>query len=255
MCRRESKRAFFLGIGVNDLAALDTPQSREILPSLDFIWTRDNQSYELLARHLPDRTKLGLGADLANISLAKFFPNSIAQDEASTDAFVINVEDRSQLSPEAFERYISNSASSGAPKIRWICQESRELPISELTIYKNLSQQARSRLELALGNYQTASLAELVAPWKGIRRCLSTRYHGALIAAWTGSAPVAFCRNDKVRGLVQDLMLSECVSLKTVEHIESALASARPVEQNVLENLSRIARTMCQEFIARCTAA
>jgi hypothetical protein len=59
MCRREGKPAFFLGTGVNDLAALDTVESGEILSSVDSIWTRDNLSYEFLARHLPDRTKLG----------------------------------------------------------------------------------------------------------------------------------------------------------------------------------------------------
>jgi len=255
ICRRERKPAFFLGTGINDSAALGTPQSREILPSLDFIWTRDQQSYDLLASQLSGPEKLGLGADLANVSLAKFFPQPITANVTSPDAFIINVEETSQLSIEVLERYIADAAESGAPKIRWICQECRKLSISELTIYEDFfSQRTQRRLALGLSDYQMASLADLVAPWKGIRRCLSTRYHGALIAAWAGSAPVAYCRNDKVRGLVEDLALNECVSLKKAEHIESALDSARPVERTVLEKLSRQARDMCHEFLSRSAA-
>jgi hypothetical protein len=69
--------------------------------------------------------------------LAKLFPDRMVGEHISGDAFVINVEDPSQLSCEAFERHFSNST---APKSRWICQESRELSMSELTIYKKFSQ-------------------------------------------------------------------------------------------------------------------
>jgi polysaccharide pyruvyl transferase WcaK-like protein len=247
MCQRESKPVFFLGTGVNDLEALDTVQSRFILPSVDFIWTRDNQSFELLARHLPDG-KLGVGADLANISLAKLFPERVAGEEISSDGFVINVEDPLQFSSEAFERHIANSS---APKIRWICQESRELCLSEQTIYQNFSKAAQSRLELALVDYHAALLSELVAPWREIKRCLSTRYHGGLIAAWAGSSVVAYCRNAKVGGLVRDLKLSECSSLRRAEEIESALVAARPVEGGILKGLGRRALEMCREFVTR----
>lgn len=247
MCQRESKPVFFLGTGVNDLEALNTVQSRFILPSVDFIWTRDNQSFELLAQHLP-QSKLRVGADLANISLGKLFPEQIAGEEISGDGFVINVEDPLQFSSEAFERHIADSS---APRIRWICQESRELCLSEQTIYKNFSKLAQSRLELALVDYHAALLSELVAPWRGIRRCLSTRYHGALIAAWVGSSLVAYCRNAKVQGLVQDLKLSECFSLRKAEDIESALVAARPVEGGILGGLGRRALEMCREFMTR----
>ncbi len=73
----------------------------------------------------------------------------------------------------------------------------------------------RSRVQVRAPDYSKATLSELAGCWGAPETVVSSRYHGALVAAWSGARVVVIERNAKLAGLVKQLGLTSVKDLRT----------------------------------------
>jgi hypothetical protein len=243
ICRDRNKPAFFLGVGVNDKEALELPQTIEILRNAQHIWTRDRISAHQLSTLVPEN-KVTEGADLSNLFLSRVGRHSTK--ERNGLGFVINVENPQQVNIKIIDSVLLDWADD---PLVWLCQEVRNLPCSELTYYSQLGEPTRSRVALVIPDYGHGSLADFTSHWERIGRCLSTRYHAALVAAWAGSRIAIFPRSQKMVSLIHDIGCVCVNSLGSKRDIVCALGEAKPIERDRLRALESLAEEKCREFL------
>ncbi len=243
ICREWNKPAFFLGVGVNDQEALELPQTMEILRDAEHIWTRDHLSAQQLSRRAPEN-KVTEGADLSNLFLSRSCLRLTSERPGL--GFVIHVENPQQVDIGTIGRVLLEWPSD---PLLWLCQEVRRLPCSERSCYSQLDDLVRSRVSLVVPDYDHGSLAEFISHWRRVGTCLSTRYHGALVAAWSGSRVAIFPRSQKLFSLIQDLGCVCVSSLDSAEEIACALRTAKPVEDDRLRALAMLAEERCRDFL------
>ena len=87
-------------------------------------------------------------------------------------------------------------------------------------------------------DYGRASLDDLAACWGVPETVVTSRYHGALFAAWAGSRVVVIERNAKLTGIVDQLGLVSVGDLRAAAPLLDAMRSARPVERQRLTALA-----------------
>ncbi len=243
-CRRSRKPMLFFGIGVNDRAALAHPHTRTIVESAEHIWTRDAQSAELLAECCHPE-KLSVAADLAHVVMDRWAP---AASERGVLAFLVNFEACSAFRPEALNEVLEAGRTWQA---RWWVQEVRVLPGSEQDLYQRLREAERARLDVRISDYGRASLAEFISGWGRPEVVVSSRYHGALVAAWLGCRVLAIERNDKVAGLVSQLGLSSVQRFDRGVPIIEGIRSCGSVPRARLLQLAQCIQAAGRELCTR----
>ena len=232
-CRRFGKPMYFFCVGVNDLGAMENPATRAIVESAARIWTRDAQSARLLTAIVgPDR--VSSGPDLANVFFAR---RGFGGAEPGTVGFVLNFEDRSAFSAGALAEVIDRQIDH-ARRVRWCVQEVRTLSGSEWELLASLPASFRERLDVRAPDYGTASLDDLAACWGVPETVVTSRYHGALFAAWAGSRVVVIERNAKLTGVVDQLGLISVKDLRSAKQLLDAIHAARPVDRQRLAELA-----------------
>jgi hypothetical protein len=82
------------------------------------------------------------------------------------------------------------------------------------------------------------------APWK---LALSSRYHSSLAAAWSGAALSIYERNDKLRGIREELGAERCLTLSAGPEIVRALRDARTIDRTILQDCATRAGQMLHE--------
>lgn len=229
-CRHHQKPMLYFGVGVNDYGAMAFAKTRSIIEAADHIWTRDDQSATLLARVVPS-SRITVSTDLANVFFARRSRQSL---EAGTLGFLLNFEDASAFEASALVGVMDRVAM----KQRWLVQEVRRLDGSEWDLLARLPEAHRTRLEIRAPDYVSGSLSDLVECWGIPEVVVTSRYHGALLAAWAGARVVVIERNAKLTGLVQQLGLTSITDLRQPEPLIEAIALARPTDTGQLARLA-----------------
>lgn len=242
-CRQRGKPVFFLGCGIDYRADARRPEIRLLLDSARWIWTRDALSTTALERMGFSRATSA--ADLSHLVLRALPP---ARLEPHSSGFVCNFELAAHYSVEALTNLIAATAAA-ARAVPWLVQEVRALPGSELDIYRRLSAATRSLIELRQPEYGAASTTELIGSWGRPARLFSSRFHGAIVGAWSGSRVVVFERHQKLRGIAKDLGIISLSSMPDSRKLALAFERAEPVAQSVLDATADQAQRACTAFL------
>jgi polysaccharide pyruvyl transferase WcaK-like protein len=243
LCRRFRKPMFYFCVGVNDRAAMQHPVTRTIAAAAAGIWTRDRQSAALVGQI--NTGAVLEAADLANVFLASRTAPAV---EPGTIGFLLNFEDRAAFSAGALCEVLD--ATSPRPAC-WLVQEVRTLSGSEWELLTSVPSSHRSRLEVRAPVYSKASLTELAGCWGSPETIVTSRYHGALVAAWSGARVVVIERNAKLTGLVEQLGLTSVPDLQRAEPLLEALQMAQPVEATRLHALTAAVRDAGRQLAGR----
>ena len=246
MCRRLGKPMTFVGVGVGDAEALADDRARAVLDYATAVWARDQWSADAMSKAC-DARKVRLGGDLAHVWL-RAHPPRRSSPEPDVTGYVLNFEDPRQFRREALCALVESLPAS--QKQRWLVQEVRPLPGSEMELWSGLPGPCIQRLDLRKPDYAAGSVDDLLAPWGAPARVLSSRYHGALVAAWAGSRVVAIERSVKVSGLVSELELVGLPALHDAQAVRAALDRPAPVSKSALHALAARAAAGCAELLA-----
>lgn len=243
LCRKYKKPMFYIGVGVDEPAALENSQARNLLGNAIQFWTRDPRSAELILA-AGARTKVTAAADLAHIYFSSKAPLPIEQ---GTVGYVLNFEDLGQFDPRAF---CALSTQLAGYSQRWLVQECRMLDGSESAIYASLPSECKSRLELRAPDYQNGTIDAMLESWGSFQTLISSRYHACLIGAWAGARVVAVERSEKIRGLAAQFGIVSVPSLRDAGAVLNAIDRSRPIEHEQLLVLADRASRSCQELIS-----
>lgn len=242
MCKMLKKPMYMLGTGVGNKAALSNPKYQKLIDAVQCIWARDEMTAHLLAQQCKD--KVLPGADMANLFFARhtvrFCPKMIG--------YLIHFEDKQAFASLDLEHL------TGLLKEYshiWMVQESRCLLYSEKTLWQELPQQIKSCMTLAEPGPAESDLVSVLHAWKMPEVLLSARYHGSLLAAWSGSKVTILARNDKLRGLAQQLNLP-CIEVQEAVRLTDAEIQATGASTpERLKELVRLAEDSVQQWAER----
>jgi polysaccharide pyruvyl transferase WcaK-like protein len=241
LCRRYRKPMFFLCVGVSNRESLDEPVSQAVLDQVEHIWTRDRLVAEMLRSVCPSG-KITAGADLAHLCLSEEAPQRIDRDRLG---WVIHFDNTSLLHPPAVAAAIERLRER---QHCWLVQEIRELPGSELATLAALPETVRATLQVCLPDYGANAAANLPAAWPACGTMITSRFHGAMVAAWRGARVVVLERDDKLRGAAQTLGCKSLSSARDADELCAAIAASSPVERSLLEEQQDIAWRCCAAF-------
>lgn len=216
----------FLAIGVGNRSALQQPRFRQVIKAARHLWVRDEASYEALTSLAPGR--VSLAADLANI-LFRQSAASVSLEEGT--GLLIHSEQAPNQASMEMETWIQRQAQ----PCFWLVQEQRSLPGSEMARWEQMSAQTKHRLLRREPDWRAGSVEDILHTWPFPAQVISSRYHGALLAAWRGAALHILARNDKLSGL------AEALGLKALS-TDTVWTSAEPfqkVERSLLEQLAQ----------------
>lgn len=250
ICHHFRTPVYFLGVGAEGPEACHLPQTGRVLEQARHIWTRDELSAELLCEVTENRARITPAADLAHIYFDSL-PVSKTNHLADHVGLVINVERAEQLNVKELLKFISLDSRS---QIRWIAQEVRNMPVSEVHLWEQFMPSVKEKLACAMPNYQDGTIESFLTHYTGLSVLLSTRYHSALVAAWKGIAVSVYARSQKLNGLVSQFGYATCESLATVEKMVEGLANAKPITPSTLRKAARAAQAACDEFFQEITA-
>ena len=244
LCRGFGKPMFFLGVGVNDEAALGRPEASELVRYALRIWTRDRASADGLAA-LGGGGRIEAGADLAHIVLSSLEAGEARRDKTG---FVLHFENPDSFSAKAVAAAIERRG--GADACAWIAQEARLLPGSERDLWDRLPGDPRTRPPLRVPDYAGGSLGDLILPWNDVSFLVTSRYHAALIGAWMGCAVLIVERNKKMRDLGRQMETESVADVRDEAVLLQALSRCRPVSSGLRRQLSLRAEAMCLDFLS-----
>lgn len=236
-CRRLRKPMYFLCVGVSNREAVRDPRVRAALAQASAVWTRDEVTCEYLADS-PAAGKVVPGGDLSQLCLSR---HRWRPTMPGTVGWLLHFDDPTRCDPLAL------GAAMGALRDRdhhWFVQEVRRLPGSERVTYDELP----SRPPLHVPDYARASVAQLLDAWPATETVVTSRFHGALIAAWRGARLVVAQRNDKLAGLARTLGCERLSGARDAGAIVAAVGRARPVERSLLEEQADKAWRCCAAF-------
>jgi polysaccharide pyruvyl transferase WcaK-like protein/nitrite reductase/ring-hydroxylating ferredoxin subunit len=248
-CRRYGKPVFFLCCSVDHRIDSHRPEIRAILDTASWIWTRDSVSTAALKTMGFDRVTTA--ADLAHLAMQTMSRVPVVP---TSTGFVCNFERRDHYSIELLVSLIA-AEQAASRTVAWLVQEMRALPGSELDLYHRLPVQAQRLLRLCKPDYGSNSVSELVGGWQGCDQLFSTRFHAAIIGAWSGSRVVTFERQRKLRGLAKDLAIVALSSMPDPDRLARAFDRAQPVRRSALDDAAHRAEAACRSFLKAAAAA
>ncbi len=133
---------------------------------------------------------------------------------------------------------------------RWLMQEARSFPCTERWNFAGLTEWTQTRLELMPFAYATDTVAEFLAHFGSPATVVSSRYHGAVVAAWHGCRVGLIARSAKFDGLVDELDVPFVRAIARPEDLDALAADAAPVAPARLIALRDRAVAMCDDFFA-----
>ncbi|NDD29117.1 MAG: hypothetical protein EB084_12705 [Proteobacteria bacterium] len=202
LCAEREVPMDFLGVGVNDADALRDVRLRHVLARARVLLTRDARSARLLRPCAPAVA----GADLAHVFLEDWARDRANAHEGDAHegriGFCLNFHE--DLSPlvAPFEALLERCPQ---PEAVGLVGEVRVLPQGERALYGLLSSERASRLRVCVPDYAAPTCEALLAAWPRCGFALSSRYHAALVQAWSGACVGVLGINDKLRGAAEEL--------------------------------------------------
>ena len=198
ICARLRKPMFFVGVGVQSTAELESPDVRALCAQAAGIWTRDEASATRLAS-VAATTPIEAAADLAHI----FFRGQTPP--RAIDGRVTLVPNFDYADWTDRDSVLAAVDQLGARECIWLAQESRELPGAERALFHALPAALRSRWQLVVPDVPDAPLTDALARWPSGEWLITARYHAALAGAWAGSKVVVIATNEKLRAAAREL--------------------------------------------------
>ena len=238
------KPMYFLGVGCESPEAAADPRSQALLAAAEHVWTRDESSAAQLQPFIAP-SRLTAAADLAHLA----FPSTASQQsyEPGVLGLLLASERPEQFDVVELERFLERRPPHST---RWLVQEVRPLPHLERWILGELSSQARSVLSVAEIDYTTCSMQAYLRAFGRPGTTVTSRYHGALVAAWHRSKVLVVSRSAKLRGIAEQLDLPQIAYVRSHSELEEALQTAAIVPRERLELVREKAREMCDTFFA-----
>lgn len=251
-CAALGKPMYLLGVGCESAEAAADPRSRALLAGVEHVWTRDARSARTLRPYLAP-SRLTTGADVAHLAFGD--QTAPPPREPGVAGLLLAFERRDQFVLSELETFVARRAPG---RTRWLVQEVRALPYVERWILAALAPDARERLRVMDADYATSSVDAYLRAFGAPDVTVTSRYHGAIAAAWHGSRVLVVARSDKLRGVADDLGVPCIERIDSHAALEAALATARPVSRKRLHALRDGAQLMCDAFfdvVARAVSA
>lgn len=243
LCRRLRKPMVYLGIGCEGLAAVEDERSRRVIAAAQRIWTRDERSADTIARVAAPGV-VETGADLAHIALGAARRPPL---ERRLVGLLLAFEQPGTVALQAVERELALRGTGGT---RWLIQETRSFPFTERWNYSALSETAQRSLDLMPLNYSSDTVETFLAHFGAPGTVLSSRYHGALIAAWQGCRLGVIARSEKLAGIVSELDVPSVERVPDSQQLEALIRQAAAVDAARLRALRDRATAMCRSFLS-----
>jgi polysaccharide pyruvyl transferase WcaK-like protein len=245
-CAALGKPMYLLGVGCESPEAAADPRARALLAAVERVWTRDALS-EAMLRPYVGPARLSTGADLAHLAFAR--ERAVPARESGVVGLLAAFERREQLDLGELEIFLRRRQPGHT---RWLIQEVRELPYLERWILGALAPGARARVRVMDADYATMPAGDYLRAFGAPAVTVTTRYHGALIAAWHRSRVVVVARSAKLRGIADELGLLAIDRLDSHEALETAIGAARPTRLERLLAARERARAACDAFFEHC---
>lgn len=240
ICECLNKPMYFLGVGVGNAEALQSPKYKRLIHVAKHFWGRDEMSTALLAE--ASGGKASLAADMANLFFSQHRPFHMER----SIGYLLHFEDRSHFSLEAFCDFFERHSDLSR---LWLIQESRNLRWSEKALWQELPAAVQAEMGLSQPEWNAENMNELLNCWSMPEVLISSRYHGALMAAWSGSRVVIIARNGKLAGLARQLGLLSVAKLSDPGALSDAISHSKAVSRESLMELARMASNSVKEWL------
>jgi len=236
-----------IGIGVEAEAVAQAARFRRILKKIDFIWTRDYFSKEILTDSFGvSMDQIAVSGDLANVALNSFDCYECQTNRPIGLAFNCFMEHFPWRSIPSIVQFLRHEARKY--KVVWLANETRVLrrQHSEITLYNHIAfilnvATRYDPIDLVMPNYYAGSTSAMIEHFSAFQTVISCRYHCILSAAWAGCRIAGIGRSSKISALCQDLGVP-CIALPiTRRALEYALDKACVVERQKLLTLANTA--------------
>ncbi|MDQ6943515.1 MAG: polysaccharide pyruvyl transferase family protein, partial [Candidatus Eremiobacteraeota bacterium] len=247
-CAALDKPMYLLGVGCERAEAAADPRSQALLESVAHVWVRDEFSAAAL-RPFVDGAHLSTGADVAHLAFGDRTP--APPREPGAVGLLLAFEQSEQFDLHEIERFIERRAPG---MTRWLVQEVRAFPHVERWLLDRIAPETRARLSVMEFDYATSSVDEYLRAFGAPELTVTSRYHGAVVAAWHGSKVLVVTRSAKVRGLADEFDLAHVDRADSYAAMEAGLQRAAVVPRERLQDARRRALTMCDAFFAECRA-
>jgi hypothetical protein len=231
----------FLGAGCDSRAATEDERARRVIAAAQRIWTRDAFSTELLGR-IASPGIVSTGADIANLALASA---PVPPLEPETLGLLLGLEPTGVVDMLAIENALADRV---PQRTRWLVQETRSFPRTERWNYATLSEWTRSAVELMPMDYAADDIATFANAFGAPETVVTSRYHGALIAAWHGCRVAVIERSGKLAGVSADLGVPISAQIRHRDDLSSLVAAATTVDPAILTTFAHRAQSMCEDF-------
>ena len=233
----------FFGVGCDSPDAVCDPRARRVIDAAERIWTRDARSADVIGGMAADGIVVQ-GADLAHIALGAAAKPA---REPAVLGLLLGLQGPGIVDMTAVEEDIARRFPA---KTRWLVQETRSFPCTERWNHASLSERTRGAVRLMPMEYTTDTIEELLANFGAPETVVSSRYHGALIAAWHACRLSVIARTEKLDGIIADLDVPYVRRITTADQREALAREAVPVESARLEVLRDRANAMCDALFA-----
>ncbi|HWT06155.1 MAG TPA: hypothetical protein VN224_10395, partial [Xanthomonadales bacterium] len=248
-CAALGKPMYLLGVGCESPAAAADARSVALLAAAERVWTRDALSAATL-RPFIDEARLSAGAEIAHLAFGD--DATAPSPEPGVTGLLLAFERREQFDLHELGRFVAGRAPG---RTRWLVQETRALPYLERWILTHLAPDAQDLLPVMDTRYASSSIEDYLRAFGAPEVTITSRYHGAVVAAWHGSKVLVVSRSAKLRGIAEELDLPQIERAASPPGLEAATASARPVSRERLREIRERAREMCDAFFEECAAA
>ena len=242
LCGRLGKPMLFLGVGCESPDAVRDPRGRRVIQAAQRIWTRDARSADVIGS-IAVAGIVAEGADLAHIALGVA---ARPAPEPAVLGLLLGLERPGIVDTTAVEQEIARRSPA---RIRWLVQETRSFPCTERWNLAGLSERAQGSVQLMPMEYATDTIDVFLANFGAPETVVSSRYHGALIAAWHGCRLGVIARTEKLHGIITDLDVPYVHRVNQPGELEALTREAVPVEHASLEVLRERANDMCDAFV------
>ena len=245
-CTALSKPMYLLGVGCESPAAAADARSVALLAAAERVWTRDALSETTLQPFI-DAARLSAGAEIAHLA---FGNDAIAPaPEPGVTGLLLAFERREQFDLHELGEFVL-----GRPRgrTRWLVQETRALPYLERWILTHLPPDAQDMLSIMDTRYASNSIEEYLHAFGSPEVTVTSRYHGAVVAAWHASRVLVVARSAKLRGIAEELALQQIDRAASRSALEAATAAATAVPRERLRDIRQRAHDMCATFFEEC---
>jgi hypothetical protein len=242
-CAAHAVPMAYLGVGCESGLAARDARAVAVVSAAARVWTRDAFSAACLADVIP-AGNLQAGADLAHLHMRRSRSPSL---EIDLLGLLIAYEQKNLIPARALDDLIDERAPGTT---RWLVQEGRTFAHTERWNYAALSASTQGRLEVMPFDYGRDSIPDFLERFGAAEVVLSTRYHGALVAAWHGSRVGVIARSAKLRALADDLGLVVAETIATADDLLGLIDRARTAPRERLDGASTKAEKMCADFFA-----